>query len=424
MTRSLTIEPDKAQEEDTPRGCGPLIEPGTRTPSVSLRRQLYETIRAQGQIARVELARQLDISPASVTSIAGELIEKGLIEERARPRDPSDGQRGRPPVALGVRADAGYVVGIKISDTVNTAIVVDFSGARIADAALPSPGPSQEVGRMVHAIAELLASVLDKANLPASAVAAVGVGVPGLVEAASGRVMWSPMFIDRGVPLADELTGRLGIPARIDNDANLVTLAELWFGAGRSQSNFAVVTIEHGVGMGLVIDHQLYRGGEGIGLELGHVKVQMDGALCRCGQRGCLEAYVADYALVREATTALNWDQSLPKTVQLESLFDHAKAGNAGAKAIFARAGRFLALGLANVINLFDPALLLISGERLRFDLLYAEEVLSEMRALTLNPGRKPPPVKIHTWGDLIWAHGAAALALEAATIELLEAAG
>ena len=107
--------------------------------------------------------------------------------------------------------------------------------------------------------------------------------------------------------LAAAASNRLGMPVAIDNDANLVAMAELWFGAGRDLSDFAVVTLEHGVGMGFVMNHRLYRGARNVGMEIGHTKVQLDGALCRCGQRGCLEAYLADYALAREATTALNW---------------------------------------------------------------------------------------------------------------------
>jgi len=221
------------------------------------------------------------------------------------------------------------------------------------------------------------------------------------------------------------VTGRLGLPVQVDNDANLVTLAELWFGAGRGLSDFAVVTIEHGVGMGLVLNHRIYRGAQGLGMELGHTKVQLDGALCRCGQRGCLEAYVADYALAREATTALNWTHKEGQSigVLLESLHDHAKAGNPAARSIFRRAGRFLAVGLSNVVNLLDPALIILSGERMRYDYLYATETLLEMESLMIVTGRKRPPVQIHAWGDLLWAHGAAALALSAVSEGLLSPA-
>jgi predicted NBD/HSP70 family sugar kinase len=226
--------------------------------------------------------------------------------------------------------------------------------------------------------------------------------------------------------LAAAASAHLGLPVHIDNDANLVALAELWFGAGRSISDFAVVTIEHGVGMGLVLGHRIYRGTQRLGMELGHTKVQLDGALCRCGQRGCLEAYIADYALAREATTALNWGHKEGQSIGilLESLYDHAKAGNSTAKSIFRRAGRYLAVGLSNVINLFDPALIILSGERMRYDYLYAEETLAEMDNLVINTGRPRPPIEIHAWGDLLWAHGAAALALSQTTEEILASLG
>jgi predicted NBD/HSP70 family sugar kinase len=224
--------------------------------------------------------------------------------------------------------------------------------------------------------------------------------------------------------MASLAQARLGLPVSIDNDANLVALAELWFGAGRSLADFAVVTIEHGVGMGFVMNHRIYRGAQRLGMELGHIKVELDGALCRCGQRGCLEAYVADYALAREAVTALNLNasQSLSMPVLLESLYDHAKAGNATARSIFRRAGRYLAMGLANVVNLFDPALIILSGVRMQYDYLYATETLAEMQDLVINSGRPRLPIEIHAWGDLMWAHGAAALALSAVSEKALTA--
>lgn len=235
-------------------------------------------------------------------------------------------------------------------------------------------------------------------------------------------MLWSSILSERNVPLGRLVTERLGLPAQIDNDANLCAMAELWFGAGRRLSDFVVVTIEHGLGMGMVTNHRIFRGARGIGMELGHTKVQLDGALCRCGQRGCLEAYVADYALAREATTALNWThrQTQSTAVLLESLHDHAKAGNQAARSIFRRAGRYLAVGLANVVNLVDPPLLILAGARLRFDYLYAEETLAEMNALVLETGRPLPEIEIHAWGEMLWAHGAAALALSALGERLL----
>ncbi len=410
------------EHTDGRKGVGPLIPPLSDTLR-PLRQQVFERVRAAGLIPRVQVAKDLGVSPASVTTITSELIESGLIEEVTSPRD-GETVRGRPAVALGVRAAAHRVAGMKISDREHTAVIVDFAGNLIADCAVPRrPGP-MTLPELLQSIENLLDRVCAKATLARADLSAVGIGVPGFVDSAEGIVLWSSVLSSRGVPLAADAAARLGLPVWIDNDANLVALAELWFGAGRGLSDFAVVTIEHGVGMGFVMNHRIYRGSQRLGLELGHTKVQLDGALCRCGQRGCLEAYIADYALAREATTALNWGHKEGQSIAvlLESLYDHAKAGNATARSIFRRAGRYLAVGLSNVVNLFDPALIILSGERMRYDYLYAAETLAEMDNLTINTGRPRPPIEIHAWGDLLWAHGAAALALSAVSEGLLAA--
>ncbi|PPB82671.1 putative NBD/HSP70 family sugar kinase [Albidovulum inexpectatum] len=401
-------------------GCGPLIPPLT-IGARPLRQQVFERVRAAGSIPRVQVAKELGISPATVTTLTSELIEMGLLEEVDVPRE-SDSGRGRPAVALGVRPGTRPVAGLKLSDRENTAVIVDFAGNLIADLAIPRRPGALGIEDILRDTRLLLEGVCARAGISVHELQAVGLGVPGFVDATDGIVYWSPILAARHVPLARLLSDHLNVAVHVDNDANLVTLAELWFGAGRALSDFAVVTIEHGVGMGYVLNHRIYRGARGLGMELGHTKVQIDGALCRCGQRGCLEAYVADYALVREATTALNWTdtQMQSVTVLLETLYDHAKAGNGAARSIFRRAGRFLALGLANVVNLFDPELIILSGERMRYDYLYAKDTLAEIEALSLDTGRPAPRIEIHAWGDLLWAHGAAALALSAVTDALL----
>ncbi len=407
--------------ESRSQGCGPLI-PSLSETSRPLRQQIFERVRAAGYMPRVQVAKELGVSAASVTTLTSELIEMGLLEEVSAQRDSGDGGRGRPAVALGVKADARLVAGIKLSDREHTAVIVDFAGNLIADEAIGRQPGAMALSDLVDATETLVARLCAKAGIDLRQLSAIGLGVPGFVDTLRGIVHWSPVLSERHVALGTAVGERLGRPVHVDNDANLVTLAELWFGAGRGLSDFAVLTIEHGVGMGFVMNHRIYRGGQGLGMELGHTKVQLDGALCRCGQRGCLEAYVADYALVREATTALNLTSRETQSVNilLESLFDHAKAGNAAARSIFHRAGRYLALGLANVVNLLDPELIILSGERMRYDYLYARETLAEIEALALNTGRPAPKIEIHAWGDLLWAHGAAALALSQVTEGLL----
>ncbi len=419
----------REEEASAQKGVGPLIPP---LPDLlrPLRQQVFERVRAAGLIARVQVAKELGVSPATITTLTADLIATGLIEEVAAPRDGDaarqDTGRGRPAVQLGVRADAHLVAGMKVSDRENTAVIVDFAGNLLADVSYPHTMGAMPLADLLATMESLLNRVCDKAGVSRHQLSAVGLGVPGFVDMEQGRVLWSSILNLRDVPLASAASAHLGLPVHIDNDANLVALAELWFGGGRSIADFAVVTMEHGVGMGLVLGHRIFRGSQRLGMELGHTKVQLDGALCRCGQRGCLEAYIADYALAREAVTALNWGhkEGQSMTVLLESLYDQAKAGNATAKSIFRRAGRYLAVGLSNVINLFDPALIILSGERMRYDYLYAEETLAEMENLVIATGRPRPPIEIHAWGDLLWAHGAAALALSQTTEAILASLG
>jgi predicted NBD/HSP70 family sugar kinase len=330
-----------------------------------------------------------------------------------------DAGRGGP-VALEIVPEGRQVVGIKLGDERHTAVLSDFGGRMLAEAARPAAPGRRPLVELLDEVEALVADL--RAASPGREAMAVGIGLPGLVEHGSGRVAWSPLLRETGAAVAEACAARLGRPVGIDNDANLLTLAELWFGAGRALSDFAVVTIENGVGMGLVQGGRLFRGTRGMGMELGHLKVELDGALCRCGQRGCLEAYISDYALAREAATALGRDprQSQSPRAMLETLFGEAKAGHEAAREIFARAGRHLALGLSNLVQLFDPGLIILSGERMRYDFLYADEVLSEMQRLVLPGARPPVRVEVHAWGDLVWAQGAAALALSAATDAVL----
>lgn len=388
----------------------------------SLRQSVFEYVRSRGQAARSDITRALEISAGSATTLTAGLISDGYLREVASA--PKGQSRGRPRVALEVTPGNRYVIGIKLAFQRHTSVLTDFAGNIIADTALPASNHRRTCEQLVEEVSALIDQLLDMSGTNLDAIQSIGVGMPGIIGHDTGVVAWSALLAERDVALGAGLDARLGRPVRLDNDANMLTLAELWFGEGRATSDFAVVTIDSGVGMGLVVNNALYRGAHGMGLELGHTKVHLDGALCRCGQRGCLEAYLADYALTREATTVLDQPpgQNAAPDAVMAALYARAKSGDIGAQAIFRRAGRYLSLGLSNVIQLFDPEQIILSGERMPYDYLYTEHVLEEMAEMTLTEGRKPCSVAIHAWGDLVWARGASALALSVLTDRLLGA--
>lgn len=372
------------------------------------RQQVFDTIRAAGRIARIDIARETSVSPATVTAITSELLAAGLIEEVV-PEDREGAKRGRPRVALKIRGAAHLLAGLKIADRSITVILVDFEGNTVAEYDQPLPRPVMSPAQMVTLVETALTGACAAAGREPGDISGAGIGLSGLVDARRNFVHWSPSLDARNVHLGQMLSDAMPFPFFIDNDANLVAKAEQLFGEGRDASDFIVITIEMGVGMGIVIDNRIYRGERGCGAEFGHTKVQLDGALCRCGQRGCLEAYVGDYALLREA----NIRSGAAPEEDLSLLYARARASDAMAQSILDRAGRMFAMGLANVINIFDPKLVILSGEQMAYDFLYSEEVLARVRASVVQVDAPLPEIRIHEWGDLMWAKGAAAYAME-----------
>ncbi|WP_368184313.1 ROK family protein [Aestuariibius sp. HNIBRBA575] len=373
------------------------------------RQHVFDAIRNAGNIARIDIARATGVSPATVTAITSELIDANLIEEIRPDTPPTAAKRGRPRVALKVKGSALKIAGIKVSFHAISAMVVDFEGNSIVDHEMALTEGRMEPEQLAQAIVKALEETCAKGGFEVADIAGVGIGIAGLVDAPNRSVHWSSSLTKRNVNLGAYMDAVLPCHVYIDNDANLVAMAEQSFGLGRNVSDFIVITIEHGVGMGIVINNDIYRGTRGCGAEFGHTKVQLEGALCQCGQRGCLEAYVGDYALLREANII---STGQPKQ-ELAALFGAAQSGNQMAASIFDRAGRMFAMGLANVINIFDPKLVILAGARMSFDYLYADKVIEEMRRSVVQTDAPLPEVRIHKWGDLMWAKGAAAYAME-----------
>jgi len=319
-------------------------------------------------------------------------------------------------VALKLRGGAHLVAGIKISNRAVSVALVDFGGRLVGEYDAPLAQSISPPEALAQTLGDILAAATRSCGKQLGDLSAVGVGISGVVDATRGFVYWSPSLLSRNLPFGDILSGALNLPVYLDNDTNLVALAEQSFGLGRGVSDFIVVTIESGVGMGIVLGGRLYRGTRGCGAEFGHTKVHLDGALCRCGQRGCLEAYVADYALLREAAIMGEDSPPLPAEQRIDALLRAARANDPTASSIVERAGRMFSMGLANLVNIFDPQLIILSGERMQLDHLYASEVIDAMRSSIVQVDKAPPEVKIHKWGDLMWAKGAAAFALQGVT--------
>ena len=379
-----------------PRGAGRL--------------RVLETIRQAGEIARVDISKLTGFSPATVTAITTELLGAGLIEPISQSSQTQKTKRGRPREALRLRGAAKLIAGVKVAADAVSVLLIDFAGTELGYFEHKLTESRFEAGALSDQIIAAVASACQHNDRAFTDVSAISIGLAGMVDGERGYVHWSSSLLERNVDLADHLAARVACHVFIENDANLIAKSEQLFGQGRNIANFLVVTIERGIGMGIVINGNLYRGARGCGAEFGHTKVMPDGALCQCGQLGCLEAYTADYAVLGHA----NAGDVLYSDV--DSLSRAAARGDAHATAVLQQAGRYFAMGLANLVNVFDPDLLIIASKNTDQHPLCADWVLGDVKRQVVQVDTPMPPISVHGWGDLIWAKGAAAYGLEQTT--------
>lgn len=376
------------------------------------RYHVIDVIRRDGPMARVEIAERTELSRATISAITGDLIEAGLI--RVLTVEPAEGGgRGRPRVLLELRGEAFYVVGVKLAAHRIGVTVTDARGEPKGSTVMPVRLARHSAAVIADLIEDGVRQCVADAKLRMADIQGVGIGLPGVIDATSGVSHWSPVLGPTPVPFADEVSQRLGTRVLIENDANLVALAEHWFGFGRGLSTFMVVTIEDGIGMGLVLDGRIHRGAHGIGPEFGHVKVDPSGLLCRCGARGCLDAYASDWGILQQALSC-EAVQHVDGTgsAQLIELTRRAAAGDNQLAALFHRAGELLGLAVANVINVLNPPRLVISGDGLRAGNMLQTPLMAALEANVMPTLRAATEIVFHPWGDEMWARGAAAIVL------------
>lgn len=363
------------------------------------RNLVLNVIKARGAVSRADVARELGLSPATVTAVARGLLQVGLLAER-RARS----QGGRPPVLLSLRPDAAFVVGVKVAEKSLTAALTDLEATPRARHSVSLRGRTPVA--VVEAVADAVRALSRSARIPRERVMGIGVGLAGIVDGVAGVCRYSPFFDWRDVPLRDLLANRLGLPAYVDNDVNTLAIAEKWFGAGRDVDHFLTVTTGRGVGLGIVLHGHLYRGATGAAGEFGHTIVEPEGSRCQCGKRGCLEALVAEPALVRE------YAHRAQRPVTAPMLYKRAAEGDPVARAVLAEAGERFGRALANLVNVLNPQRIVLSGEGAAAGEALVGPLRESLRENAFANLAETVELVVVVTGDDEWARGAASLVL------------
>jgi len=388
------------------------------------RKILLQALRRNGPTARIDLGRLTRLSPATVTAITSDMLDQGLIigVEGDEPKAPMG--RGRPRRLLTVNPDAALVLSIRLSVNSIDFSLANFGGEVTHQQSISFDSCSADADAFPKLLVSEIMTFLESCGTAPTSVGDITVAAQGVVDLAAGTVVWSPAFVGRDIPIVVPLQAALDAPCTLSNDTNMITEALHWSDPVKYSGTFAVMMIDYGVGMGLYLEDHIYAGAHGRAAEIGHTNHVPGGALCRCGKRGCLEAYLADYAIARAAA-------GLPETADpnseqvthdsYEGIVAKAKDGDEQALAIFSSTGRVLGFGLARILAMIDPKRIVLTGAIANAYSYMEASAMAALEDALVEDLRGDYSIEILPWDTDLIQRGLIAQAMQRLDRELLD---
>jgi N-acetylglucosamine repressor len=370
------------------------------------RHRILQAVRLHGPLARVDLGAIVALSPASVSSITGDLMRDGLIREV--PGNDAGRGRGRPKVMIELTPTAACMIAVKLSINRIEVTLGDFAGgigpmrvSALNTLELTDSG-------LIEALADMIDACIAAIPAEFGPLTGIGLAIQGLVHK-NETLVWSPALTVRNVNIAAPLARRFHLPVIAMNDADCIALSIRHRPELQAVENLAVVMLGAGVGMGLILGGKLHSASSGAGAEFGHTKYQLDGPLCHCGRRGCIESFVGDYALYRDARSMLdlpNTDALHPSEEQMQALVELARNGHPVATSLFQQAGRALGYGLSNLIALIGPDLVLLTGSGVRGYAQMEEEMRRSLEEALVDTLLEQTEIRAYPWDEDLTIRG------------------
>jgi len=382
----------------------------TRTTTRQINRQIVLNLVHEHQpISRAELARKMGVARGSVTPLVKDLLADGLIYEGARGAT----ARGRPAKLLYVRTVDRLAIGVDIRYSGTSILLGDFSGREISIQRFDTPlDPDEMMDELAGRVASLVRKFSDVGSCEG-----IGLVVPGMVDRESGIVLHAPTLHWRDVDLRGALSRAVNLPVHIERDAVACAMARMWLGpaSGDADQNFVYMTVSDGVGTGLVVNGGVLRGTRSTAGEFGHVPLNLEGPLCACGARGCLEAYASNPATVArylgwELTSPAAYAELRASEMEIGDVIERARHGDAAATWALWETGRCLGIGIANLVNSVSPALVVVGGDITAAWDLIEPAVRESIRARALTDVSAETPLTIEPDEDHLRLRGGASL--------------
>lgn len=310
-------------------------------------------VRARSPISRADIARETSLQRSTVSAIVDDLQLDDLIEETGT----GDSTGGRKPTLLKLKTGTPVAIGVDVTPRETHVVVADLAGNLLQIKKFPTSSDIDYMNKQILSRVTGFVQQYPNSNLE------IGISIPGIADQGSGGILYIPYFQWANWDIGRRLTEATGLPVIIDNDANAVALAELWFGEDevRKTRNFITVLVAEGIGTGIIIDGQVYRGENGAAGEFGHMFVGENAPVdCSCGRRDCWEAHASEKALLQHYYSGNG--NAVNGVIDIEHLVGLARNGEARAMNVLKDNAKYLGIGISNLIIGFSPQAIIVSG--------------------------------------------------------------
>lgn len=379
------------------------------------RQRVLSMVRREGAASRTEIGIGTGLSAATISTITTELIEENVLIPTRLESSAAAG-RGRPQVTLEVNPDGAMVCAVYLQLNRVSATVVDRAGVVLSDFSVDLATQEASVESIKNALINCVNDALRLTNRDSESLHQIAVGVQGVIDVGGSTVLWTPICGVRNIPVRQWLENRFFVPTRVANDCDMIAQSLHWQDPDKYGKNFGTILLAHGVGMGLYLREGIINGTQSSGIEFGHMSYIPRGALCRCGNRGCIEAYAGDYAISRRARGE---DDQTPPLDLLESpdmkcIKDAAIAGDADAIAAIETAGAAIGTGIASLYALVDHFPIVLVGRGTILFELMEKSLRANLSSFHRDDNQLPVEIECYPHENPLVLQGCVVSALQA----------
>lgn len=364
---------------------------------------VLDAIRRLEPVSRTAISAETGLNKGTVSNLVQVLLQRRLVEEIGTGK--SSG--GRRPVLLRFLPEAGFSLGVDLGVNYIRILLTDLAGNIVDE--WTAKHQNDHLSAVLSLLDNNLRTVIQRAPTSPYGVVGIGLGIPGIVDSA-GRVLFAPNLGWRSVNLPQLMEERLRLPVFVENEANAGAIGELHYGAGQGFTDLVFISIGAGIGAGIIINRNIYKGAAGFSGEIGHMTIDANGKPCRCGNRGCWELYASENALLEIAAERAGE----PAALSLETVIDRARHNDSAILAALETVGRKLGIGVAGILNMINPEQIIV-GNRLSMtaDWLMAP-LLAEIDKRALPYNREKAEIRFSGLEGRSAALGASHLAISA----------